>query len=799
MPEILINATQPEEIRVAITENNNVFDFDMESIHREDKKASVYKGIVSRVEPSLNAIFVDYGADRHGFLPLKEIAPEYFQKGSHSGDRFDLKTAIKEGQELIIQISKEERGSKGAALSTFITLAGCYLVLMPNNESAGGISRRIEGEDRQLLKDTMEKLEVPEGMGVIIRTNGLGRSQEELQWDLNALIKVSNAIQEAAQSKKGPFLIYRESDVISRTIRDYLRADVSHITVDTQEAYERVLTHVNRFRPEFANKVNLYKGDKPLFIQHNIEHQIETAYAREVKLPSGGAIVIDHTEALVSIDVNSSRATKGEDIEETALQTNLEAAMEIARQARLRDLGGLIVIDFIDMLSSRHQRDVETQLQESLKKDRARVQLGRISRFGLLEMSRQRLRPSLDESTHITCPRCTGQGTIRGVESLGLSILRLLEEEAATHHFREFQVELPVSVATFLLNEKRNSLHHIEKSRNTRIVLIPNQHMQTPHYEIKRFKNGSEPLSEKSYEIMSNIHQEKHAFLESHEREEAAITAVAIDEPPKKQSLVTRLFKELFSSPKTKSNQVAANQSNSSEKQTSQAKTRNNRSQGNKKNSASKLESRPDSRSERSDRSERFEKTDRPERSEKADNRRPAKNSRSKTSTLSNDNTETSSIDRPQRAERPVRTDKSERTERSERSPRTPRPPRSRDSGATTTNNQSQVVIQSVERYESKAQAPAHMISNSVQSILNQSSPLSDQMAEQAKTTNRPENYARPIKIQLEVVEEPKTEFSIDDAKAHLAAVSSTPGELVSSRQKSADNPAHLNVDTQEI
>ncbi len=868
MTEILINATQPEEIRVAITENGAVFDFDMESIHREDKKASVYKGIVSRVEPSLNAIFVDYGADRHGFLPLKELAPEYFQKGSHSGDRFDLKTAIKEGQELIVQISKEERGTKGAALSTFITLAGCYLVLMPNNESAGGISRRIEGEDRQLLKETMDKLEVPEGMGVIIRTNGLGRSQEELQWDLNALIKVSNAIQEAAQSKKAPFLIYRESDVISRTIRDYLRADISHITVDTQEAFERVLTHVNRFRPEFSNKVSLYRGDKPLFINNNIEHQIETAYSREVKLPSGGSLVIDHTEALVSIDINSSRATKGEDIEETALQTNLEAAMEIARQARLRDLGGLIVIDFIDMLSSRHQRDVETQLQESLKKDRARVQLGRISRFGLLEMSRQRLRPSLDESTHITCPRCDGQGTIRGVESLALSILRLLEEEAATHHFREFQVELPISVATFLLNEKRHAIHTIENKRHVRIILIPSQNMQTPHYEIKRFKQGSEPLSEKSYEVMSHISQEKHAFLQTNEREEAAIISIAVDEPPKKPSLVARLFKELFSSPKTKSTPLAANQSHAhkkseksekSEKLAGSEKTEKIASNRNSNTRKPRVSSNNTETKQTDSRQTDSRQTQRPPRSRQA----PV----SQQDSLENPGVE--KIERPVRAERSERLERpSERTERAPRAPRQPRPDsrqdsrqephqqdlsqenlspevhaenQSRESNArqprensrdgsrdnrrnnnprdnrdsrdrnsrgprdSSTNysaersaEKSQVVIQSFERYETKTTAPTHQISDSVQSILNSNTQLSDKNSQQANTTHRPENYQRPVKLSVEV-QETKTEFSLEEAKARLATKSSAPGEQVASRKAATPAPSKLNIESEEI
>jgi len=860
MTEILINATQPEEIRVAMTENGNVFDFDMESIHREDKKASVYKGIVSRVEASLNAVFVDYGADRHGFLPLKEIAPEYFQKGtpSQSNDRFDLRTAIKEGQELIIQISKEERGSKGAALSTFITLAGCYLVLMPNNESAGGISRRIEGEDRQLLKDAMEKLEVPEGMGVIIRTNGLGRSQEELQWDLNALIKLANAIKEAAVSKKAPFLIYRESDVISRTIRDYLRADISQITVDTQDAFDRVMTHVNRLRPEFANKVFLYKGDKPLFIQHHIEHQIETAYQREVKLPSGGSIVIDHTEALVSIDINSSKATKGEDIEETALQTNLEAAMEIARQARLRDIGGLIVIDFIDMLSTRHQRDVETQLQDSLKKDRARVQTGRISRFGLLEMSRQRLRPSLDESTHITCPRCTGQGTIRGIDSLGLSILRLLEEDAASYQYREFQVELPVSVATFLLNEKRQIISQIETKRRTKIILIPNQHMETPHYEIKRFKHGGESVSDKSYELISKTSQDNHAFMQTSEREEAAITGVSIDQPPKRRGLITRLLKELFSSPKTKSDKPAANQLHSAATSTTPEKPgrsqapRNNKENNNtrtprapragdsdRRNAQPRAErpaerpaersgERPHSRRqnqpsnhlannteelnteklnserpEQSDRQERAERTERPERKPRAPRAQAPRQVNQNNNDSEAQQAPAQSERRPERTERPERAERSERSERPARAPRAASP--SRDSGNNNhSQNKSEVTIQSFDRYEVKSEQPSHQISPAVQELLQSNNSLvKDTNAQQAETLASHQETSqkqKTVKLKLEVQEE-KTNFSLEAEKERLAAISKINIEQVGSKQTTNQNnkPAKIQIESQEV
>ncbi len=430
MKRMLINATHPEEVRVALVDGQRLYDLDIEHRTREQKKANIYKGKITRVEPSLEAAFVDFGAERHGFLPLKEISRQYFQKDPKDiQGRINIKEVIKEGQEVIIQVAKEERGNKGAALTTFISLAGRYLVLMPNNPRAGGISRRIEGEERQQLKEALGALTIPDEMGVIVRTAGLGRSAEELQWDLNYLLKLWNSIDDASRERKAPFLIYQESNVIIRAIRDYLRKDIGEVLIDSKKVYDEAQGVVQQVMQDFQHKIKLYSDETPLFSRFQIESQIETAFEREVKLPSGGSIVIDPTEALVSIDINSSRATKGADIEETALNTNLEAADEIARQLRLRDIGGLIVVDFIDMGPARNQRDVENRMRDALEADRARIQLGRISRFGLLELSRQRLRPSLGETSSIVCPRCNGQGHIRDVKSLALSILRLIEEE----------------------------------------------------------------------------------------------------------------------------------------------------------------------------------------------------------------------------------------------------------------------------------------------------------------------------------------------------------------------------------
>jgi len=491
---MLINATQREELRVALVDGQFLYDLDIETPSREQKKSNIYKGKITRIEPSLEAAFIDYGAERHGFLPLKEIAPHYYKTvPENPANRINIRDVVSEGQELIVQIDKEERGTKGAALTTYVSLAGRYLVLMPNNPRAGGVSRRIEGDERNELKSVMANLNIPEGMGLIARTAGVGRNLEELQWDLDYLTRLWEAVDTASKEKAAPFLIYQESNIIIRAIRDYFRQDIGEVLIDNASVYQKAVDFMQQVMPHNIHKLKLYSDHVPLFSRFQIESQIESAFQHEVRLPSGGAIVIDHTEALVSIDINSARATQGGDIEETALNTNLEAADEIARQLRLRDLGGLIVIDFIDMTPARNQRDVEQRLRDALKVDRARVQVGRISRFGLLEMSRQRLRPSLGESIQVSCPRCQGQGRIRTVESLSLSILRILEEEALKEKTEQILAQLPMEVATFLLNEKRAAINAIERRHETHILLIPNQTLEVPHYEIKRTK-GSEDI-----------------------------------------------------------------------------------------------------------------------------------------------------------------------------------------------------------------------------------------------------------------------------------------------------------------
>ena len=541
MKRMLINATHPEELRVALVDGQKLFDLDIESSTREQKKANIYKGRITRVEPSLEAAFVDFGAERHGFLPLKEISRDYFRKppGQIEG-KINIKDVVSEGQEIIVQVDKEERGNKGAALTTFISLAGRYLVLMPNNPRAGGISRRIEGEERAQLKDALNEVEVPKSMGIIVRTAGIGRSAEELQWDLNYLIATWDAITGAAKEQKAPRLLHQESNVIIRAVRDYLRQDIGEVLIDAPSVYENVLGFVRQVMPSFENKIKLYEDEIPLFSRYQIEAQIETAFQREVKLPSGGSIVIDPTEALVSIDINSSRATKGQDIEETALQTNLEAADEIARQLRLRDMGGLIVIDFIDMTPARNQREVEQRVRQALELDRARVQVGKISRFGLLEMSRQRLRPSLGETRSEVCPRCNGQGTIRGIESLALSIMRLIFEEASKDKTGEVRAVVPVSVATFLLNEKRKQLADIEARQKVDILVVPTPHMETPHFEIIRLRDDETGEKVSSY----------HVADEYSAREEEQVDAQVTREAPPREEAAVKSIRPTAPAPK---------------------------------------------------------------------------------------------------------------------------------------------------------------------------------------------------------------------------------------------------------
>lgn len=568
MKRILINATHEEELRVAVARGQYLEDLIIESTTREQKQSNIYKGRITRIEPSLEAAFVDYGEERHGFLPLKEVARACFKSSYQDfGKRPVITDVLEEGQELILQVKKEERDLKGAALTTFVSLPGCYLVLKPNNPRAGGISRRIDNEERDQSEKILSQLNVPDGMGIILRTAGSGRSLKELQWDLDILLKQWDAINQSGQQGEAPFLIYQESNAVIRTLRDYLRKDIDEILIDDNEVYEQAFKHLSLIRPDFINRVKSYKDATPLFTRFQIESQIESAFQREVQLPSGGSIVIDHTEALVSIDINSSKATKGGDIEETALTTNLEAADEIARQLRLRDIGGLIVIDFIDMAAIRNQREVEERLKRALSIDRARVQIGRISRFGLLEMSRQRLRPSLGESSQITCPRCLGQGSIRGIESLGLSVIRLIEEEALKDNTAQVRAILPIEIATYILNEKRQAIFDIEKRQNLSVVVVANPHMVTPQYRVERIRSSevTEESKTPSYKLMLEPETESTVTLAVQKAtQEPAIKglitqATAIPAPltsvdhlstktpsDKRQGLFKRLFTYLF-------------------------------------------------------------------------------------------------------------------------------------------------------------------------------------------------------------------------------------------------------------
>jgi ribonuclease E len=531
MKRMLFNATQAEELRVAIVDGQKLVDLDIESASKEQRKGNIYKGVITRVEPSLEAAFVDYGCERHGFLPFKEISRACLPNGGRVPEN------LKEGQELLVQVEKDERGNKGAALTTYVSLAGRYVVLMPTNPRGGGVSRRIEGEERNELRDTLAQLDIPEGMSLIARTAGIGRSAEEFQWDLNYLLSLWKAIDGAAQPQSGAFLIYQEGSLVIRAIRDYFSADIGEILIDTDDIFEQAQQFMAHVMPDNVSKVKLYRDDVPLFSRFQIEHQIESAFSRQVNLPSGGAIVIDHTEALVSVDVNSARATKGSDVEQTAYNTNLEASDEIARQMRLRDLGGLIVIDFIDMENPKHQREVENRLRDALHHDRARVQTGKISRFGLLEMSRQRLQPSLGETSYTPCPRCHGTGHIRGTESSALHILRILQEEAMKENTGAVHVQLPVDVATFLLNEKRVDIHTVESRLKVNVVLIPNIHMETPHYTIVRLRHDELNLTgaaEPSYKMAvvpetESIYQTEQAIMPA--RQEAAVKSIAPPQP----------------------------------------------------------------------------------------------------------------------------------------------------------------------------------------------------------------------------------------------------------------------------
>ena len=582
MKRMLINATQPEELRVALVDGQKLYDFDIEVPSKEQKKSNIYKGIITRVEPSLEAAFVNYGSEKHGFLPFKEINPQY--RNADGEDGKSSKSGFREGQEIVVQIEKEERGNKGAALTTYISLAGTYLVLMPNNPKAGGISRRIEGDNRNELRETMSALEIPDSMGLIIRTAGSDKNVEELQWDLNYLLQLWEAIDRSSSEQIAPFLIFQESNVIIRALRDHLRGDIDEILIDQEGAFKLVHNFLKQVMPHNLHKAKLYQDSVPLFSRYQIETQIEMAYKREVTLPSGGSIVIDHTEALTSVDINSARATKGSDIEETALNTNLEAADEIARQLRLRDLGGLFVIDFIDMMSNKNQREVENRLRDALKIDRARIQTGRISRFGLMEMSRQRLRPSLGDSTQLTCPRCKGQGTIRNVESVTLAVLRLIEEEAMKKGTERVIAHLPIDCATFLLNEKRAAIQELETRLGVNIVVLPSKHLETPSYDIERIKS-LEGLEDKASHLHIKdddlIVPEFAKQISGVKSEKAAVKEFLPDAPAPVQnkktstSLIQRFWQRLIGNSTTAKPEVTEKPVNSEERPNQARNSRN--------------------------------------------------------------------------------------------------------------------------------------------------------------------------------------------------------------------------------
>ena len=689
---MLINATQTEELRVALVDGQRLYDLDIESGSREQKKSNIYKGKITRIEPSLEAAFVDFGAERHGFLPLKEISKSYFSKNPGSG-RINIKEVMQEGQEVIVQVDKEERGNKGAALTTMVSLAGRYLVLMPNNARAGGISRRIEGDERTELREAMKGVTVPDDMGVIVRTAGIGRSSEELQWDLDYLMQLWQAIHGASERRTAPCLLLQESNVVIRAIRDYLRQDIGEVLIDNQAAFDEAISFVQQVMPQYENKFKFYDDKVPLFNRYQIESQIETAFQREVKLPSGGSIVIDPTEALVSIDINSARATKGADIEETATTTNCEAAEEIARQLRLRDMGGLVVIDFIDMHSNRNQREVENRLKNALEMDRARVQVGRISRFGLMEMSRQRLRPSLGETSGHVCPRCSGTGIVRDLPSLSLSILRLIEEEAAKENTGQIRAEVPLNVGSFLLNEKREVIADIENRHNSRVVILPNPHMDTPHYEVTRLRPDDSLIGQASHE--QNFEPDLDFGLdteikETSKNQDAAVKAVPtarVASPEPQKSIFQKLtatLSGLFSSDEVKEEKPKKEQSkpaNSNRNQRgSQSSGQNNRrnssNRRNDRNSSDRSDNRSDSRSDsRSD--NRNERQERSNTRGKSDRNTDRNESREKTDTRNNRNRNNKRDNDNKREDRPSKKPEAQAgnatDENQEKAPRRPR------------------------------------------------------------------------------------------------------------------------------
>ncbi|MEQ1594828.1 MAG: Rne/Rng family ribonuclease [Casimicrobium sp.] len=714
MKRMLFNATQSEELRVAIVDGQKLVDLDIESASKEQRKSNIYKGTVTRVEPSLEACFVDYGTERNGFLPFKEIARSVLSVDGEM-NRNKIADNLRVGQEIIVQVEKDERGNKGAALTSFISLAGRYLVLMPNNPRGGGVSRRIEGEDRNELRDTLAQLEIPNGMSIIARTAGIGRTAEELQWDLNYLLQLWAAIDGAAKANKAPLLIYQESSLVIRAIRDYYTADIGEILIDTEDVYEQAKGFMGHVMPNTVSRVKLYQDDVPLFSRFQIEHQIESAFSRTVNLPSGGAIVIDHTEALVSVDVNSARATKGGDIETTAFNTNLEAADEVARQLRLRDLGGLIVIDFIDMESSKHQRDVEDKLRDSMKLDRARVQLGKISRFGLMELSRQRLKPSLGESAHLPCPRCHGTGHIRSTESIALHILRIIQEEAMKDNSAQVVAQVPVDVATYLLNEKRFDIQSLETRLKVSVVLIPNLYLETPNYTVQRLKhdelNSAEPMptSYKMVERPEQIDPVETIKQEANEvRVEAAVKGITplqpapniepkaapsaaaapmqVSQKPAQQAGLWARFKSIFTS-STPATELVEAPAKTDDKKRDGGRDRGDRNDRNGRRGGNDRGDR-NGRGDRKDRNDRNDRNDRGDRKDRNDNKRddrkdgakPAQGERApreaKLATQVQGDANVVADNKPPREQREPRADRGERGSRRERGDRGERAPR---------------------------------------------------------------------------------------------------------------------------
>jgi ribonuclease E len=692
MKRMLFNATQAEELRVAIVDGQKLIDLDIETAGKEQRKGNIYKGLITRVEPSLEAAFVDYGAERHGFLPFKEVSRSFFLSDIDPA-RARIQDVMREGQELIVQVDKDERGNKGAALTTFISLAGRYLVLMPNNPRGGGVSRRVEGEERNELRDLIQALEVPQGMSIIGRTAGLGRSLEELQWDLSYLLQLWRAIETASKQQGGAFLIYQESSLVIRAIRDYFHQEIGELLIDTDSIYEQARQFMAHVMPANVNRVKLYTDDVPLFSRFQIEHQIETAYSRQVALPSGGAVVIDHTEAMVAVDVNSARATRGADIEETALRTNLEAADEIARQLRLRDLGGLVVIDFIDMENSRNQREVENRLRDALRYDRARVQMGKISRFGLMELSRQRLQTSLGETSHMTCPRCHGTGHIRSVESSALHILRILQEEAMKENTAALHAQVPVDVATFLLNEKRSEFHAIEQRLKVNVILIPNINLETPNYTLARLRhdelNQMEPLPSSYRMVEQPAEAEKTAVAGAEPKPakpQAAVQGITPGQPapvpvvpvtPPKASILQKIFGWLTRKPEEQPTPVKTKPRDTRRPQ----RDRDGVGRGGRRDEAQGQNRRPAPTEQGRSGQQQPRRGDRPERGERGGQRPQGQRSEAQTQAEGRapNGERTERTERPERGERPdrgARPERGERVERGERPERTERPER---------------------------------------------------------------------------------------------------------------------------